>query len=230
MKGLERGCLPSISIPTIGRPWWTSSRLPASGNSICGANWKSPKSCGKIRARHPVRRRAFPRHLELRSRAQPLDRLQPLGAPEAVNPSASASRTLRTADSGWEAATDTPPPEKPEKGQTLWHWRRDAPIRPDVFRDPEEVTNEVVQFHLEHRVIQWLLQRFLSQGFVHDDLLAQVDVSITSYASLLEPVSAQAATLEAPSTSARILSPMPLATLPLRCCGIPVSASLLPRK
>jgi hypothetical protein len=39
-----------------------------------------------------------------------------------------------------------------------------------VFRDPNKVTDEVVQLHLEHPVVQRLLQRFLSQGFVHDDL------------------------------------------------------------
>jgi hypothetical protein len=41
---------------------------------------------------------------------------------------------------------------------------------PVVFRDPNKVTDEVVQLHLEHPVVQRLLQRFLSQGFVHDDL------------------------------------------------------------
>lgn len=57
-----------------------------------------------------------------------------------------------------------------ERGQTLHEWRRVSPIRPVVFKDPGRVTEDVVQFHLEQRVVQRLLSRFLSQGFVHHDL------------------------------------------------------------
>ena len=39
-----------------------------------------------------------------------------------------------------------------------------------IFHDPGVVTDAVVQLHLEQRVVQRLLGRFLSQGFVHDDL------------------------------------------------------------
>ncbi|MCB1021453.1 MAG: helicase, partial [Acidobacteria bacterium] len=55
-------------------------------------------------------------------------------------------------------------------GQKLFEWRRDSPIRPVVFEDPGEVTDEVVQLHLEHRVVQRLLGRFAAQGFVQHDL------------------------------------------------------------
>jgi ERCC4-related helicase len=57
-----------------------------------------------------------------------------------------------------------------EREQTIYEWRRMAPIRPVVFKDPGRVTEDVVQFHLEQRVVQRLLSRFLSQGFVHHDL------------------------------------------------------------
>ena len=49
-------------------------------------------------------------------------------------------------------------------------WRRDAALRPIVFRDPGTLDGKVVHLHLEHRVVQRLLGRFLAQGFVHDDL------------------------------------------------------------
>ena len=39
-----------------------------------------------------------------------------------------------------------------------------------VFEDPGTLDNEVVHLHLEHRVVQRLLGRFLAQGSVHDDL------------------------------------------------------------
>ena len=57
-----------------------------------------------------------------------------------------------------------------KKGQKRWEWRKEAPIRPVVFRDPGTLDNEVVHLHLEHRVVQRLLGRFLAQGFLHDEL------------------------------------------------------------
>ena len=49
-------------------------------------------------------------------------------------------------------------------------WRSESPLRPVVFEDPGEVTEEVVHLHLEHPVVRRLLGRFTSQGFVHQDL------------------------------------------------------------
>lgn len=73
------------------------------------------------------------------------------------------------ADPTWAATLDTlRAPRK--KGQTPAEWRRDAPIRPVVFKDPGNLDGEVVHLHLEHRVVQRLLGRFLSQGFREDDL------------------------------------------------------------
>ncbi|MDB5310767.1 MAG: helicase, superfamily [Gemmataceae bacterium] len=59
-------------------------------------------------------------------------------------------------------------PRKPD--QTFWEWRREAGLRPVVFEAPDTMTDEVVQLHLEHRVVQRLLGRFTAQGFVYNDL------------------------------------------------------------
>lgn len=56
------------------------------------------------------------------------------------------------------------------KDQKFWEWRRQSPIRPIIFQDPGYLDDEVVHLHLEHRVVQRLLGRFISQGFVHHDL------------------------------------------------------------
>jgi hypothetical protein len=45
-----------------------------------------------------------------------------------------------------------------------------SPIREVVFQDPGVVTDEVVQLHLEQKVVQRLLSRFTAQGFVYHDL------------------------------------------------------------
>ncbi|HMV67465.1 MAG TPA: DISARM system SNF2-like helicase DrmD, partial [Myxococcota bacterium] len=75
----------------------------------------------------------------------------------------------RGADPSWAAALDAlRAPRK--RGQSLAEWRRDAPVRPVVFRDPGNLDGEVVHLHLEHRVVQRLLGRFVAQGFRDDDL------------------------------------------------------------
>ena len=73
------------------------------------------------------------------------------------------------ADPSWADTIDTLRAPR-ERGVKLWEWRRDSPIRPVVFEDPGVVDDSVVHLHLEHRVVQRLLGRFISQGFVHDDL------------------------------------------------------------
>jgi len=60
--------------------------------------------------------------------------------------------------------------EPRRQDQTFWQWRREAGLRPVVFDAPDTMTDEVVQLHLEHRVVQRLLGRFIAQGFVHHDL------------------------------------------------------------
>ncbi len=73
------------------------------------------------------------------------------------------------ADSTWANTMDSLRVPR-ERGQKPWDWRRESPVRPVVFQDPGEVTDEVVHLFLEHRIVQRLLGRFISQGFVYDDL------------------------------------------------------------
>lgn len=101
--------------------------------------------------------------------------LSPVSAGEAADDPARARWQLpqlherKGADPTWAATLDTlRPPRKP--GQSPAEWRREAAIRPVVFRDPGNLDGEVVHLHLEHRVVQRLLGRFLSQGFRDDDL------------------------------------------------------------
>lgn len=73
------------------------------------------------------------------------------------------------ADPSWAETMDSLRAPR-SREQKFWEWRRNSPIRPVVFEDPGVVTEEVVQMHLEQRVVQRLLSRFLAQGFVHHDL------------------------------------------------------------
>jgi hypothetical protein len=69
------------------------------------------------------------------------------------------------------------------RGEDLGSWYARCPIRPIVFEDPglthlgeptpradRESLIEPVHMHLEHRISQRLLGRFLSQGFMYNDL------------------------------------------------------------
>ncbi len=73
------------------------------------------------------------------------------------------------ADPSWADTMDSLRAPQP-RDQKFWEWRRTSPIRPVVFQDPGVVTEEVVQLHLEQRVVQRLLGRFTAQGFVYHDL------------------------------------------------------------
>lgn len=73
------------------------------------------------------------------------------------------------ADASWADTMDTLRAPK-KRDQKPWEWRRDSPIRPVVFEDPGILDDNVVHLHLEHRVVQRLLGRFIAQGFVHHDL------------------------------------------------------------
>ncbi|MCU0526962.1 MAG: hypothetical protein MUF72_19310 [Elainella sp. Prado103] len=73
------------------------------------------------------------------------------------------------ADPTWSTTLDTLRAPR-QKTQKLWDWRKEDPIRPVVFRDPGSLDGQVVHLHLEHRIVQRLLGRFLSQGFLHDEL------------------------------------------------------------
>src|SRR4029077_2163982 len=73
------------------------------------------------------------------------------------------------ADSSWADTIDTLRVRR-KSDEKLWQWRNEAPIRPVVFEDSGRLDDEVVHLHLEHRVVQRLLGRFIAQGFVHHDL------------------------------------------------------------
>jgi superfamily II DNA or RNA helicase len=72
-------------------------------------------------------------------------------------------------DPTWSSTLDTLR-KPPRNGRRDFEWRRSAPIRPVVFSAPKNIDDGTVQLHLQHRVVQRLLGRFLSQGFVHHDL------------------------------------------------------------
>ena len=107
--------------------------------------------------------------------------LQLLGAdPLKIGNDKSGERTIPTfefpaldqreaADPTWADTLDTLRAPR-DRGQKLWEWRRASPIRPVVFEDSGKLDDEVVHLHLEHRVVQRLLARFIAQGFVHHDL------------------------------------------------------------
>ena len=77
--------------------------------------------------------------------------------------------TRRGGDPGWAPTLDTLRPA-PEGGKRDFLWRRDARIRPVTFTAPEGIDDSVVQLHLSHRLVQRLLSRFTSQGFLYHDL------------------------------------------------------------
>lgn len=101
--------------------------------------------------------------------ADPLKPQTPDDDETAVGPPRCVFPALDQIEADWADTIDTlRVPRKP--GQKPWEWRRESPVRPVVFEDPAIVTDDVVHLHLEHRVVQRLLGRFISQGFVFDDL------------------------------------------------------------
>ena len=72
-------------------------------------------------------------------------------------------------DPSWTSTLDSLRAPR-EIDQNVADWRRVAPIRPVVFKDPGVVTENTVHLHLEQRLAQRLLARFRAQGFIHHDL------------------------------------------------------------
>ena len=70
---------------------------------------------------------------------------------------------------GWTAALDALR-ERRKRNETDSEWRRRAAIRPIAFEDTGRLGDGAVHLHLEHRVAQRLLGRFLAQGLIHRDL------------------------------------------------------------
>lgn len=72
-------------------------------------------------------------------------------------------------DPSWTSTLDSLRSPR-RRDQKINDWRKEAPIRPVVFRDNGVLSDETVHLHLEQRLAQRLLSRFLAQGFVYDDL------------------------------------------------------------
>jgi hypothetical protein len=68
----------------------------------------------------------------------------------------------------WAATLDTLRPAR-GRNESFWQWRK-GPLKPVVFRAPERLTDEVVQLHLAHPLVQRLLARFRAQGWAAHDL------------------------------------------------------------
>ncbi|NBC34023.1 MAG: ATP-dependent helicase [Alphaproteobacteria bacterium] len=72
-------------------------------------------------------------------------------------------------DTSWQDAFDDLRSRRRRRGERVGDWRRDAPLRTIAFEPPVLPDNRnadnVVQVHLEHRLVRRLLGRFLSQGF-----------------------------------------------------------------
>ena len=74
-----------------------------------------------------------------------------------------------TKDAGWDDAFDDLRIRPRKRGERIGEWRRKAAIRAIAFEPPVlddgRDASDVVQVHLEHRLVRRLLSRFLSQGF-----------------------------------------------------------------
>lgn len=72
-------------------------------------------------------------------------------------------------ETGWSDAFDDLRVRPRKRGERLVDWRRDAPIRSIAFQPPilndGRDASDVVQVHLEHRLVRRLLSRFTTQGF-----------------------------------------------------------------
>ncbi len=72
-------------------------------------------------------------------------------------------------DPSWADAFDDLRIRRRRRRERLGEWRRAAPLRAIAFRPPVQPdgrdASEVVQVHLEHRLVRRLLSRFLSHGF-----------------------------------------------------------------
>ncbi len=73
-------------------------------------------------------------------------------------------------DSSWSSLFDELRQGRPASPKERTKWRRETPVRGLVFEPPALVDGEpepqdVVQLHLEHRLVKRLISRFSSQGF-----------------------------------------------------------------
>jgi SNF2 family DNA or RNA helicase len=75
----------------------------------------------------------------------------------------------RDIDPTWSTTIDSLR-QPPKDGKRDYLWRKNAKIRPITFTPPDTIESGIVQLHLGHRIAQRLLSRFLSQGFIYDEL------------------------------------------------------------
>ena len=73
-------------------------------------------------------------------------------------------------DPSWASLFDELRPGRPANPKDRARWRRETPVRGLVFEPPvvaegQPEPQDVVQLHLEHRLIKRLISRFVSQGF-----------------------------------------------------------------
>jgi len=72
-------------------------------------------------------------------------------------------------EAGWQNTFDDLRVRPRKRGERLNEWRKKVPIRAIAFEPPRlpdgRDAPEVVQVHLEHRLVRRLLSRFISQGF-----------------------------------------------------------------
>lgn len=74
----------------------------------------------------------------------------------------------------WQALIDELRPGRPASGQSLSSWRASNPPRglvfaPPVLKEGQAEPQDVVQLHLEHRLVKRLIAHFVAKGF-QDDL------------------------------------------------------------
>ena len=100
---------------------------------------------------------------------RPKDPAQAIANPDRAEWLFPSADQLPGGEQSWGDVLDAlRPPRQP--GQKLWDWRRSTTPQPVVFRDPQEVNADRVHLHLEHPLVQRLLNRFLVRGFQTDAL------------------------------------------------------------
>src|SRR5216684_4043586 len=77
-----------------------------------------------------------------------------------------------TSDPTWADAFDDLRERRRKKGERIGDWRKSTQVRAIAFEPPRlpdgREASDVVQVHLEHRLVRRLLSRFLSEGFRSD--------------------------------------------------------------
>jgi superfamily II DNA/RNA helicase len=86
---------------------------------------------------------------------------------------------LSNADPTWANTLDPLRYPRRKRADKLDRWRRESKLKSVAFSDSGNLDEHTAHLHLEHRVVQRLLGRFLAQGFIHHDL-SRACVCLTS--------------------------------------------------